>query len=99
MVGLNFTGTGGPYLNIYVLNDTDWDGNVDDEVLVWDGSSSPLSSTNYIYLNETDTYLTDGGTSRVKVMIKIPETDVGLDGQSEIRYDGSMYLWFTSATF
>ncbi len=93
MIAFNFSSdsTGKAYLNIYVLNDTDDDGYGDTEVLVWDGSSSVLTSTNYIYFKATATYGTSGGTSRIKVMVKIPETGVNLD-----TYTGTIYMWFTS---
>jgi hypothetical protein len=94
MIGFNFSGTGGNYLNLYALNDTDLDGFGETEVLVWDGADSALNSTNYIWFNATAAYGTDGGTSRLKVMINIPETGVTID-----TYSGTIYFWFTSATF
>lgn len=94
MIGFNFSGTGGNYLNLYALNDTDLDGYGETEVLVWDGTDSALNSTNYIWFNATAAYGTDGGTSRLKVMINIPETGVTID-----TYSGTIYFWFTSATF
>jgi len=96
LIGFNFSGTGGNYLNIYALNDTDLNGYGETEILVWDGTDSPLNSTNYIWFNATAAYGTDGGTSRLKVMINLPETGVGTP---PITYEGTIYFWFTSATF
>ena len=96
LIGFNFSGQGGGYLNIYALNDTDLDGYGETEELVWDGTISLLNSTNYIWFNATAAYGTDGGTSRVKVMINIPESGVGTP---PITYSGTIYFWFTSATF
>ncbi len=97
MIGFNFSGTGGNFLNIYVLNDTDLDMYGETEVLVWDGAVSSLNSTNYIWFNATATYGNPGGTGRVKVMINIPE-DID-DDVLPNEYSGAMYLWFTSASF
>ena len=94
LIGFNFSGDGGPYLNIYALNDTDLDGYGETEILVWDGTTSAVNSTNYLWFNATAAYGTDGGTSRIKVMINIPETGVTID-----TYEGTIYFWFTSATF
>jgi len=96
MIGFNFTAgsTGLQYLRMYVLNDTDDDGYGDAEVMAWDGSTTVLSSTNYVYLKAASGYGSDGGTSRVKVSIAIDETGVTL-GQ----YNGTLTMWFQSATF
>ena len=99
MIGFNFssdsTGTG--YLRIYVYNDTNNDGVGDTEVCVWDGSSTTLSSSNYIYFKAASAYGSDGGSSRVKIEIILPETGIDFQGQSSIEYSGTLYLWFTSA--
>ncbi len=96
MIGFNFTAgsTGLQYLKMYVLNDTTDDGYGDTEILAWDGASTVLSATSYIYLKAASSYGNDGGTSRVKVSIAINETGVTL-GQ----YNGTLTLWFQSATF
>ena len=98
MVGFNFSAdsTGTEYLKIYVLNDTDNDGVGDTEVCVWDGSSTTLSSTNYIYFKATSSYGSDGGWTKVKIMIILPETGLDFQGGSSIEYSGTLYLWFTS---
>jgi len=96
MIGFNFTAgsTGLQYLRMYVLNDTDDDGYGDAEVLAWDGSTTVLSSTSYVYLKAAPSYGSDGGTSRVKVSIAIDETGVTLT-----EYTGTLTMWFQSATF
>ncbi len=99
MIGFNFSeaSTGNSYLKIYILNDTDSDGYGDTEVLAWDGSNSAISSTDYIWFTAAATYGNDGGTSRVKVQIDLPESGIDFGGQAQIDYDGTMYLWFTNA--
>jgi len=94
MFAFNFSGdsTGQAYLRIYVYNDTDQDGYGDSEVLAWDGSTSTISTSNYIYFTATATYGQDGGTSKIKMEVQIPETGVTLQG-----YSGTLYLWFINA--
>lgn len=96
MIGFNFTAgsTGLQYLRMYVLNDTTDDGYGDTEVLAWDGVSTLLNATIYIHLKAASLYGNDGGTSRVKVSIAINETGVTL-GQ----YNGTLTMWFQSASF
>ncbi len=93
MIAFNFSSdsTGNSYIKIYMLNDTNDDGFGDAEICVWDGTSTVLNSTYYMYFKAAASYGVDGGTSRVKVMLNIPETGVSLT-----KYDGTMYLWFTS---
>jgi hypothetical protein len=102
MVGFNFTGTstGHANLRIYVLNDTDLDGAGDTEVEVWDGTNTVLNSTYYIWLKAAGVYGNDGGDSKVKLRVLIPETVAGLDaGTNELGYTGKSLLWFTSTSF
>jgi len=90
---LNFSSssTGTEYLAIYIKNGTEW-------VAAWLGSEtwSPasgnqLNSSNYIYL------AANGGEAVVKIAIRIPEANVGLNQTSySLKYGGTMYLWFTS---
>ena len=98
MIAFNFSlgSTGNDWLKIYVLNDTTNDGFGDDEVLVWDGSSTVLTSTNYIYFKAAADGQVNGGTSRVKVMIKIPDTGIDFGGQASLPYSGTIHMWFTS---
>jgi len=93
MIAFNFssTSTGQAYLKMYMLNDTNNDGFGDAEIVVWDGSNSVLNSTYYVFFKAAASYGVEGGTSRVKVMISIPETGVNLQ-----KYEGTVYLWFTS---
>lgn len=97
MIAFNFSSgsSGHPYLKIYVLNDTNDDGFGDTEVEVWDGSNTVLNSTYYIYFKASASYGQEGGTSRVKVMINIPETGLGTP---PITYSGTIYMWFTSVS-
>jgi hypothetical protein len=102
MIGFNYSAPsiGQSYINIYVQNDTDNDGAGDVWVFAWDGTSSTLSPTNYIYLKQADSYGNNGGVAKVKVMINIPATGVGLSqGTPQLDYSGTMYMWFTSAEF
>lgn len=102
MVGFNFTGDsqGNAYLRIYVYNDTDYDGVGDTEVEVWDGTNTVLNSTNFVWLKAADTYGNDGGDSRVKIRVLIPDSVAGLDqNTNELGYIGTCLLWFTSTSF
>ena len=102
MVGLNFTGvsTGMDYLRIHVQNDTDDDGVGDTWVQAWDGSTTTLSSSNFIYLKASTTYGNDGGSSQVRIDVVIPNSGIGIDnGTPELSYGGTMYQWFTSVDF
>ena len=102
MVGFNFTGTstGHANLRIYVLNDTDLDGAGDTEVEVWDGTNTILNSTYYIWLKAAGVYGNDGGDSKIKLRVLIPEIVAGLDaGTNELGYTGKALLWFTSTSF
>jgi len=96
MIGFNFTAdsNGQNYLKMYVLNDTNGDGYGNAEVLAWDGSTSSINSTSYIFFLKASSYGNDGGTSKVKIMIDIPETSVTLQ-----EYTGTLLMWFKSATF
>ena len=99
MIAFNFSSssTGTSYLRIYVLNDTDNDGTGDTEVCVWDGSSTSLSATNYIYFKAAPSYGSSGGTSRVKIEIQIDTTVSGLnETNNQLDYSGTLYLWFTN---
>ena len=98
MMGFNFTGTGGEYLNIYILNNTNpgTDRFGDTQVLAWNGTHSLINATNSVYFTGAATYGQEGGTSRTTIMINIPESGIGLNQTTtEIRYEGTLYLWFT----
>ena len=98
MIGFNFSGTGGEYLNIYILNNTNPGTDIfgDTQVLIWNGTRSLINSTYYIYFSPAPVYLQPGGTSRATIMINILENVIGLNQTtSEIRYDGTLYFWFT----
>ena len=102
MVGFNFTtaSTGGAYLRIYVQNDTDDDGVGDAWIEAWDGSTTVLSATNYVYLKAADTYGNDGGSSQIRIDVVVPDNGIGIDGGTpELSYSGRMNLWFTSISF
>jgi hypothetical protein len=102
MIGFNFTSgsTGNSYLKMWVQNDTDQDGSGDSWVYAWDGSTTVLNSTNYIFIKETASYGTDGGTANVKIMIDIPSSGIGISqGTPQLDYSGTLLLWFTSASF
>jgi hypothetical protein len=102
MVGFNFTAasTGGAYLRIYVQNDTDDDGVGDTWIEAWDGTTTVLSPTNFIYFKATATYGNDGGSSQIRIDIVIPSTGVGISqGTPELNYSGQLVCWFTSITF
>jgi hypothetical protein len=96
MIGFNFTtgATGNNYLTIYIQNSTGaW-------VEAWNGASSQLSTTHYIYINAAASYGVDGGVAAVKINIAIPSTGIGLTGSiSSLPYSGQIVAWFTSATF
>jgi len=51
MIGFNFTGTGGEYLNSYILNNTNpqTDRFGYTQVLVWNGAQSLTNAANYVY--------------------------------------------------
>jgi hypothetical protein len=101
MVGFNFTAasTGGAYLRIYVQNDTDDDGVGDTWIEAWDGTTTVLSPTNFIYFKATATYGNDGGSSQIRIDIVIPSTGVGISqGTPELNYSGQLVCWFTSIT-
>jgi hypothetical protein len=93
MVAFNFsaTATGTEYLRLYVYNDTDQDGYGEDEILAWDGTQTVINSTNYCWFQAASSYGNNGGTSRIKVRIELPETGVTLQA-----YTGTLYVWFTS---
>jgi hypothetical protein len=98
MIGFNFSGTGGEYLNIYILNNTNPGTDIfgDFQVLVWNGTHALINATNYIYFSPAPVYGQPGGTSRALIMINILETGIGLnETTSEIRYDGTLYFWFS----
>jgi hypothetical protein len=102
MIGFNFTGssTGNSNLRIYVYNDTDYDGVGETEVEVWDGSTTALNATNFIWMKAADTYGNDGGDIPVKLRVLIPDTVAGLDdATNELAYSGKCLLWFTSTSF
>ena len=102
MIGFNFTAasTGGAYLRISVQNDTDDDGVGDTWIEAWDGTTTVLSPTNFIYFKATATYGNDGGSSQIRIDIVIPSTGVGIDsGTPELNYSGQLVCWFTSITF
>lgn len=103
LVGLNFTtaSNGTDYLAIHIRNDTDGDGVADGNwVAAWLGSQtwppangSQLNVTSYIFF-ATDAELP------VKIEIKVPESGVPVSqGTPELYYTGTIYLWFTSASF
>jgi len=99
MTSFNFSSdsTGNNYLRIYLLNDTNNDGYGNSEVCVWDGTTTFLSSSNYIYFKAATSYGNDGGTSRVKMEIRIDETNVNINATSPtLAYSGTIYCWFTS---
>lgn len=98
MIGFNFSGDGGEYLKIYILNNTDplTDRFGDYEELVWNGTHTLINATNYIYFTAAATYGQEGGTSRAKIMININETVSGLnETYPELSYFGTLHLWFT----
>lgn len=98
MIGFNFSGTGGEYLNIYILNNTNPGIDIfgDTQVLVWNGTHALINATDYIYFSPAPVYGQPGGTSRALIMINILETGIGLnETTSEIRYDGTLYFWFS----
>ena len=101
MIGFNFTeSTGQQYLRIYVQNDTDDDGAGDTWVQAWDGTTTTLSASNYIYIKQTAAYGDDGGGTAVKIDVVVPNTGIGIsDGTPELSYTGRMDLWFTSINF
>jgi hypothetical protein len=102
MIAFNFTGasTGSDYLRIRLQNDTDDDGVGDAWVTVWDGSSTTLSTTNYVYLKAAASYGVDGGNAQVSVDLVIPSSGIGISGGTpELTYTGEVRLWFTSITF
>jgi len=99
MVGLNFSAaaTGMDYLRIFVQNDTDDDGVGDAWVQAWDGSTTTLSASNYVYVKAATTYGNDGGSAAVRVDIALPDSGIGIDNVTpEINYSGIMNAWFTS---
>ena len=102
MIGFNFTiaSTGGSYLRIYVQNDTDDDGVGDTWIEAWDGTTTILSATSYIYLKAAGTYGNDGGSSQIRVDVVVPDSGIGIsNGTPELSYTGRMNLWFTSISF
>ncbi|MFH0896674.1 MAG: hypothetical protein V1850_01315 [Candidatus Bathyarchaeota archaeon] len=103
MFSLNFSAgsVGNAYLRLRIQNDTNDDGVGDAWVTVWDGTSSTLTLTNYIYLRQAATYgTTDGGSATVTVDVVIPSSGVGLsNGTPELTYTGQLELWFSSITF
>ena len=102
MISFNFTATatGSSYLRIHVQNDTDDDGVGDTWVTVWDGTSSTLSISNYIFIAAASSYGTDGGLAEVAVDLVIPSTGIGISGGTpELNYSGQCLLWFTSIVF
>jgi hypothetical protein len=102
MLSFNFTdtATGQQYLRVSVQNDTDDDGLGDTWVLVWNGTQSTLSPTNYVYFKATSTYGEDGGWAKVQIDVVIPDNGVGLsNGTPELSYSGRMDYWFTSVIF
>ena len=66
MIGFNFTtgATGGSYLRISIQNDTNGDGVGDAWVTVWDGTSTTLSTSQYIYMKAATIYGDDGGYTK-----------------------------------
>ena len=102
MIGFNFTGdsTGNSYLRIRVMNDTNQDGSGDTWVIVWDGTATTLTVSNYIFIAQSSSYGDDGGENDVAVDLVIPNTGIGIsDGTPEINYTGQCQLWFTSIAF
>jgi hypothetical protein len=102
MIGFNFTtgATGNNYLRIRVQNDTNGDGVGDAWVTVWDGTTTTLSTSHYIYMKAATTYGNDGGYSKVSIDLAIPSTGIGLtNGTPELTYSGQVELWFTSIAF
>jgi hypothetical protein len=102
MVGFNFTAasTGGAYLRISVQNDTDDDGVGDTWIEAWNGTTTTLSTTNYVYVKAAGTYGEDGGTSQGRVDVAVEDSGVGIDsGTPELAYTGRLELWFTSISF
>lgn len=101
MIGFNFTdATGVNNLMIKVENDTTGDGVGDAWVTVWDGTSSTLSTSQYIYMKAATTYGDDGGTSKVWYSISLASSGLALNSTTpQIAYNGNLFLWFTSATF
>jgi len=102
MIGFNFTGdsTGSSYLRIRVQNDTDNDGIGDTWVTAWDGSTTTLSATSYIYIKAATAYGNNGGTADIAIDLVVPSTDIGLTNDTpELSYSGQLHLWFTSTSF
>jgi len=102
MVGLNFSSdaTGKEYLRIYLQNDTNDDGVGDAWVKAWDGTTTTISGSNYVYIKAATTYGNDGGTAKVRVDIVVPNTGVGLSQSTpELTYTGQLISWFTSTSF
>ncbi len=102
MIAFNFTSgaTGNSYLRIRVQNDTNGDGTGDAWVTVWNGTTTTLTTTQYIYFKKASTYGNDGGLIKVAIDLVIPSTGIGLSaGTPELTYSGQLQLWFTSAAF
>ena len=102
MIDLNFTSssTGDRYLSIWIQNDTDTDGMGDRWVLAWDGSDSPLSKNNYIFIKSAPNYGEDGGYSKVFLKVEIPKNISDISNtEPEMVYNGQILLWFTSIIF
>ena len=102
MISFNFstTATGSNYSRIHVRNDTDGNSVGDTWVTVWDGSTTTLTLSNYIFIAPASSYGNDGGVAEVAIDLVIPSTGIEIsDGTPEITYTGSLYLWFTSAIF
>ena len=99
MISFNFSSDsdGEDMLKIYALNDTDQDGFGEVERCVWNGTHSQLNATYYLYFKQAPSYGLEGTTSRFKVMIKIPDSGIGLtQGTPKFEYKGTIYMWFTS---
>ena len=104
MIAFNFSSAsdGEEFLRIHVYNDTNQDGRGDTKVCVWDGLTTLLGQEpdyDYIYFKEAEDGQVNGGTSRVIIEIRIPETGIdGLTGTTPtLTYEGTLYLWFSSA--
>jgi hypothetical protein len=105
LITVNFSSisTGTSYLNLYMKNDTDGDGNADGGwILVWQGctynethwlgagTGNQLSASYFIRF-------VSGAELPVKIEIVIPETGVAISQSTpSILYEGTLYLWFTS---